>query len=110
MKIIQKKKKFCVLQKKNSVIWTKPHTRSLAKQFGRTKSLVSHYQEAPRPWVHPKKAVNFGVNSQPVIDNYERLLLTLIGTIHLRRRQIFTIFDPYPPYPLWPFLGIFVQN
>ena len=23
-------------------------------------------------------------------------LLNLLGTIHLRRRQIFTIFDPYP--------------
>ena len=24
-------------------------------------------------------------------------IINLLGTIHLRRRQIFTIFDPYPP-------------
>ena len=28
----------------------------------------------------------------------KKLRITYLGTIHLRRRQIFPIFDPYPPY------------
>ena len=28
---------------------------------------------------------------------YELYVICFLGTIHLRRRQIFTIFDPYPP-------------
>ena len=35
-------------------------------------------------------------NSSPIIEEWFGFDLVL-GTIHLRRRQIFTIFDPYPP-------------
>ena len=31
-----------------------------------------------------------------LLSNHFRVVISF-GTIHLRRRQIFTIFDPYPP-------------
>ena len=34
---------------------------------------------------------------QPPAANMEQMVISF-GTIHLRRRQIFTIFDPYPSY------------
>ena len=41
LNVIQKK--FCVLQKKSSVFWAEPHSRSSAEQFGRTERSVDHY-------------------------------------------------------------------
>ena len=62
------KKKFCVLQKK--VIWAKPHSRSSAKQFGRTKHSVGHYSDPSwLAWAEIKSVVHVALPKQLIKFN-----------------------------------------
>ena len=89
-------KKVLCSAEKSSVIWAEPHSRSSAKQFGRTECSVGHYYRTGLIFLDVNHKLSFSIKV-PMITKWRKYLVKydLTTKIKTKRKSGYQIFHAF---------------